>query len=188
MISPSTCVLPAGRATTPARTTLTPTTTTGSPAPPNCYGCVTTAPEPPPFLAARVAQHLEQSPVLDRVLPRRVSHIHAPRPGAGGAIDDRNAHLRPRGQLVLLRSRRASIVRRIESGQGAPLSLRAFVQRPGAPWEPPTGQKARCPSGNIAAYSARRQRVATYNATCLGRLGARLLYRRVTPWPRRASR
>jgi hypothetical protein len=35
---------------------------------PNCYGCVTTAPEPPPFLAAQVAQHLEQSLVLDRGL------------------------------------------------------------------------------------------------------------------------
>ena len=38
-------------------------------------------------------QHLEQLPVLDRVFPGVIVVCHAPRPGAGGAVDDRDDHL-----------------------------------------------------------------------------------------------
>ena len=38
-------------------------------------------------------QHLEQLPVLDAGLPRRRRRVHAPRPGAGRAVDDRDADL-----------------------------------------------------------------------------------------------
>ena len=38
-------------------------------------------------------QHLEQLPVLDRVFPGCHRRVHAPRPGAGGAVDDRDDHL-----------------------------------------------------------------------------------------------
>ena len=46
-------------------------------------------------------QHLEQLPVLDARLPRRDRGVHPPRPGAGGAVDDRDDHLLPRGCTAL---------------------------------------------------------------------------------------